>query len=433
MKMNKKLSVFAVAALCGVNFGANAAAFQLKEQNASGLGRAYAGSAAYAEDASIGYYNPAALIDLPNDQMSISGVGIRSRQKFDVRTAVDNIGQPIAGTPTRVKNTNDGLIPGLHFAKKLSDKWAFGFNVVTPFGLENTYKGDSIVRVNATKSKMTTIDITPSVSYKHNDELSFGFGLDMLQTKLELNSKTRLSAANPEGYMKNKADKWSYGFHLGMLYKVSETTKFGLTYHSGFKVKLNGNNHIEMLNTAGLGGGVPNIPATKRNVTSTVKLPDRLTYSVKYDHSEKWNLFSDIEWTHWSRLKEIKLNFSSGLPVTTQYRYKNTFRVALGADYKVKDCWIVKFGAAFDQTPVQSRYRDVRLPDTNRYWLSIGTKYMVNKNITLDAGYSHLFFKRVNIDDARERIATGGGFGRVTGSSKAGANLVGIQVTWNVV
>ncbi len=46
-------------ALTGFSGGAGAAGFQLLEQNASGLGNAFAGTAAVAEDASTIFFNPA--------------------------------------------------------------------------------------------------------------------------------------------------------------------------------------------------------------------------------------------------------------------------------------------------------------------------------------------------------------------------------------
>ncbi|HRA82643.1 MAG TPA: outer membrane protein transport protein, partial [Thauera sp.] len=64
MKM-KRLVINVIAATAGLAAGnAMAAGFQLLEQNASGLGNAYAGSAAVAENASTIYYNPAGMTQL---------------------------------------------------------------------------------------------------------------------------------------------------------------------------------------------------------------------------------------------------------------------------------------------------------------------------------------------------------------------------------
>src|SRR5262252_8052525 len=68
--LRRALLVSAIGALLGTLHGsASAAGFQLFEQNASGLGNAYAGQAAAAEDASAISFNPAGLTRLPGGQV----------------------------------------------------------------------------------------------------------------------------------------------------------------------------------------------------------------------------------------------------------------------------------------------------------------------------------------------------------------------------
>ena len=55
----------AVVMSLGVTSVAQSAGFNLLEQNASGLGNAYAGSAAIADNASTIYFNPAGMTRLP--------------------------------------------------------------------------------------------------------------------------------------------------------------------------------------------------------------------------------------------------------------------------------------------------------------------------------------------------------------------------------
>src|SRR3954463_16692997 len=65
-KENAALIAWSVAAAVGAGSGvAGAAGFQLLEQNASGLGNAYAGQAAAAQDASTIFFNPAGMTFLP--------------------------------------------------------------------------------------------------------------------------------------------------------------------------------------------------------------------------------------------------------------------------------------------------------------------------------------------------------------------------------
>ena len=61
---------------------AGASGFQLTEQNGSGLGNAYAGSAAVAENASTIYYNPAGMTQLRDREVSGGLAAVGTSFKF---------------------------------------------------------------------------------------------------------------------------------------------------------------------------------------------------------------------------------------------------------------------------------------------------------------------------------------------------------------
>jgi long-chain fatty acid transport protein len=79
-----KLNLRIVPALLLVAFSgaASAAAFQLWEQNASGLGTAYAGSAAVADNASTVFFNPAGMTQLSGFQFSAGVTGVGPSYEF---------------------------------------------------------------------------------------------------------------------------------------------------------------------------------------------------------------------------------------------------------------------------------------------------------------------------------------------------------------
>ncbi|WP_200856786.1 outer membrane protein transport protein, partial [Klebsiella pneumoniae] len=75
MKTNKTLLSCAVAfGLASVSTFTQAAGFQLAEYSATGLGRAYAGEAAMADNASAQWRNPAMLTYLEGTQVSAGAI-----------------------------------------------------------------------------------------------------------------------------------------------------------------------------------------------------------------------------------------------------------------------------------------------------------------------------------------------------------------------
>src|SRR5438477_6260868 len=82
-KYQTSLTVLAIAwAVVGTTSSASAAGFALIEQSGSGMGNAFAGAAASAEDASTIFYNPAGMSFLTGPQVVIAGHAVNLSTKF---------------------------------------------------------------------------------------------------------------------------------------------------------------------------------------------------------------------------------------------------------------------------------------------------------------------------------------------------------------
>ena len=67
------IALTATVTLGGASTLASAAGFALIEQSASGMGNAFAGAAASAEDASTVFFNPAGMTLLPKREVVVAG------------------------------------------------------------------------------------------------------------------------------------------------------------------------------------------------------------------------------------------------------------------------------------------------------------------------------------------------------------------------
>lgn len=397
---------------------ASAGSFLLHEQSTTYLGNAYSGTASTAEDASTGYYNPAGLSLVKNKQAVLSGIYYYGNIKLYNGTATNNVGSPVPGTTA--KPASNAVIPGAHFSANINKRWTASLNIVAPFGLNTRYSSDSIVRYMATKSRIQTVDISPAIAFKFNDKFSVGAGFDAMYVSATLDAAIHFAA---EGYVQNLGHTWTYGYHVGALYQPTSSTRMGLVYFSMFNPKING--HVYTLNYP-----ATSTVHTPTSLKTTISLPDRLVYSLTHDYNEKWTAVADVEWTHWSRLKQLFIQYDNGTATYSPLFNKNTWRVALGANYKYTQNLKIKAGLAYDESPVQTQYRIAPLPDSDRYWLAIGMKYKLYRNAAIDIGYAHLFFKKCSI----EEVVKSGSFTRkLYGNYKSSADLVGIQLTWDFV
>ena len=81
-----------------------------------------------------------------------------------------------------------------------------------------------------------------------------------------------------------------------------------------------------------------------------------------------------------------------------EQNWKDTIRIAIGTTFKCNDKWTYRAGLAFDESPVRSKeFRTLRIPDSDRYWLSAGASYNMTSNYSIDLGYTYIFAQTVDI------------------------------------
>src|SRR5215471_13085547 len=168
----------------GVPLVAEAGSFALSEQSVSGLGVAYAGGAAQAEDASILFFNPAGIALLSQSELQVGAQGILPSATFTNEGSRYNLpNTPINGLPLSGGNDGDGgvdhVLPNLYlslpvFRSPQYGDLAVGIGLSVPFGLETDYSPGWVGRYMALRTKLTTFDIQPTIAYRLFNRLSFG-------------------------------------------------------------------------------------------------------------------------------------------------------------------------------------------------------------------------------------------------------------------
>src|SRR4051812_15626782 len=165
----------AAACLAAAAGHAHGSAFALQEQNASGLGHAYAGGAAAAEDVSTIFYNPAGLVRLQSMQVVLAGNVICPSAKFN-----NNGSQPAAFQPLGGSGGDAGscaIVPNMYIGIPFTDKWSFGLGVNVPYGLKTEYDNGWMGRFQGLKSELKTINVNPALSWEPTKNLTVGAGV----------------------------------------------------------------------------------------------------------------------------------------------------------------------------------------------------------------------------------------------------------------
>jgi long-chain fatty acid transport protein len=421
--MTRVTTMKLIPALCMGLFAsyASASGFQLIEQNASGLGNAYAGSAAVAENASTIFYNPAGMTQLQDREISGGLVAVGTSFKFS-----DNG----SSTGSLAGNGGDGggwgFVPNAYMSWAMNKDLYLGVGFGAPFGLKTEYSNPWAGAAQSTLFDIKTYNVNPSIAYRVNQAFSIGGGLNWQRMTADYGRQVGVASVFALSPLKLNLEGDSWGWNVGGLFTLSPATKVGISYRSAVSYDLTGN-----ITVTGPNAGL-NAQGTSA-AKASVKLPDTLILSGTHQLSNKWQMLGDVSWTGWSSIPKIDVIRTSGAGTgttaqTLDTNFQDTWRVAIGANYQYTDTVKLKFGVAYDQTPVQgAATRLVSLPDNDRTWFSAGAQWTPSKGSTLDFGVSYLYLKDATIDNNQTNVNPSQNRGRVTGTYNDSAWLLGVQ------
>jgi long-chain fatty acid transport protein len=443
----RAMSWSVAAAFAGAAGTAGASAFQLLEQNASGLGNAYAGQSASAQDASTIFFNPAGMTKLPGKNAVGALNAIKPSAKFSNAGSTNAPLQPSLGG-----NGGDAgdwaFVPNAYFSWQLTPQLFVGVGVNAPFGLKTEYDSTWVGRFHAVESELKTINVNPSIAYKVNEMISLGAGINYQRAEATLSNAVNYSAAafagggvpallaaggpGREGLATVEGDDSAWGYNLGAMFDFGPNTRVGIAYRSAIKYTLTGN--VTFSNRpAVLNAGLPDGP-----VRADIKLPGSASLSLFQRLDPKWDLLADVSWTDWSTLQSLDVYRSdtNARLSTTPLKWKDTWRVGVGANYHYNDVWTLRVGVAYDQSPVSDAERTPRIPDQDRTWLAFGGQYRMSKQLAFDFGYAHLFMRDASSDlcnaaQAAANPAACSGKNNLVGTYKSDVNILSAQVRYS--
>jgi len=459
------VAAVALALGAGQAFGA---AFGLQTQNASGLGHAYAGGAAAAEDVSTIYYNPAGLVRLQKTEVVASANLICPSAKFQDNASKAALYQPLGGTGGEAGGC--AAVPNLYLGVPFTDKWSFGLGINAPYGLETEYDSDWLGRFQAIKSKLETINVNPVLSWEPTKTFTVGAGVSWQRLKAEITKNANYAALFAQGVgnlvaagqvpaaaaptlvgsayglqsaVKITGDDDSWGWNAGVLWQVTPQTRIGAAYRSPIKYTATGTIEFTNPTAANLGplpptlapigalivNGVNANPLVANGpISASIKMPETANLSIYSELNKEWDVMADLQYTGWSTIQTFQVVRDTGAVAGGYaWNFRNTWRVSAGCNYHYSDRLVLRGGIAYDQTPTNNTGRTPGLPDNNRTWLAAGVHYHFSDQWQVDLAYAHEFMQTPSIDQNGGNAAA---YGLINGTYKEQVNIVGAQVKY---
>jgi long-chain fatty acid transport protein len=445
-----------IAGLAVLSAPASAAFFQIAEQSASGMGNAFAGGAAIAEDASTVWYNPAGMTRIAGPQLIIGGSYIRPSFTADVVSASSAIG-PIGGGGGDAGA--GAFVPNLYATYPISNRFSVGAAVNAPFGLVTTYPDTWAGRYYALRSDIKTVNINLAAAFKVHEAVSLGLGVNHQHIDAELTQAVDFATlctagfilgipgagacgqnggfsqpGNPnDGNAKVTAGGDAWGYNAGVLGQFGKA-RVGLAYRSQMKYKLDGN--FDITSPANVPNALltnPNFRLVDSTAHTDVTLPSTVSLSAVFETQGPWTFMADVTRTNWHVLPELRIKLDSGASdQVVTLNLKDAYRYSTGVNYRASDKWVLRAGVALDRSPVPGATdRTPRLPDSDRRWVSVGAGLRASQSVYLDFAYTYVRLSDSSVQKTDGGAGSENAFrGNLSANYTGSVQIVSAQVRW---
>jgi long-chain fatty acid transport protein len=402
--MTRKAGLLSSVAAFIVAFGgpATAGGFAVPEQSASFLGTSFAGAAAGGDISSM-YWNPAALVTVPGTQAEISVTGGMQSSNIQALPGSSLLGAPGLSSTSGNIFPNQ-VIPAFYLSHQINADLFVGLGFNAPFGSSTSPANrnwDGFV--SSTSSSIATYDLNPTIAYRISPQLSVGVGAQIQYMSANLRNAQPLTgfpfflplSSSPDVTVTG-LQHWAAGFTAGLLWQPTAATRIGFGYRSGIHENLNGEFTFAGSNPLTSGAVLTSVP---------IDLPAIATASIRQDLTPTFALLGTAQWTQWSNLQNLNVTCqsNSSIPVkpcgpgqileTVPLNWHDGWFFSAGAEQKLNQVLLLRAGVAYERSPVQSPDEDlVNIMDSNRIWVSTGLQYKINRMMTADLSYAHVFF-----------------------------------------
>jgi long-chain fatty acid transport protein len=358
----------------------------------------------YTDADSVIFSNPAVMTEAKTNIFSFGGTLFMPHTKAYEKSALNG---EVASSAT--SNAKYFAIPSIGVIYHLSPKLTFGISAYGISGMGVDYRNTNI-KCDPNSSGCYTnfqgMEMAPSIAYKINDQLSVGFGVDLLYGALDLGH--------------GLSSDYAISFQGGVAYKVNPMVTLGAAVKTPSRfnfprvMDFNGDGELDGM---------------------TLEQPWQIGVGVGLKPMPKLRVGVDVQWLNWKDAKGYK-----------DFDWKNQWVFKIGGEYKVNDILTLRAGYDYGNNPVKGHYistaqlaaagytpqqigaveamecmRIIGFPAIVEHHITLGAGIKLTKNMTLNVAYMHAFEKTI------ESTADNGDYWK----SKLSEDGISFGLTWN--
>jgi long-chain fatty acid transport protein len=402
----------------------------LYEVGSADVGLASAGWGARAQDASTVLTNPAGMTSLQGMQLLL-GVQVLYG---DLAFAPDSGTSPGLGTGTGGNPV--GWFPGggAFFTWAITPEVSVGLAAAGTFGMALGYDQGWVGRYYAQEATLVGVSVLPSVAWKPIKQLSIGASLNamygVLKQKVAINS---ITAADGQLALDDTA--WGVGANVGLLWEPGPGSRFGLTWNSQVNLDFGATPVF-----TGLTPALQSLISLRGLDTATVdmgiKVPQGVMLSAFHQLNDRWALLGSAGWQQWSKFGMVEASASdtsNPTSVTKDLGFKDTWHLALGAQFQATPAWRLDAGMAYDSTFQDSSNVSPMLPANSAWRFGTGVRHQSSDRFAWGVAAEYAYGATLGVSDQSTLPPALGGRGNLSGSyGNTGIFFLAVNVDWKL-
>jgi len=400
---------------------ASSAGFQLNTQSATGLGRAFAGDAIIADNASVMSRNPASMALFDHAVLSLGATYADTDVKLsDIMYGDVGLDNEHA-LNTQSVDASAPAIPNFFAVVPLDSNWSLGMGLYTNFGAALHYSKDFEASEFGGDTEIKTINAQLSTAYRINKNWSVGAGIDVIRGS----GNIKREATNPQDGKKFTAleidsQGTGIGFHTGIAYEMNADHRFGFSYRYSPEIKAKGD-----VTSMAIVQRRP-APELYKNDTLHLNLPDLYEFSGYHRLTPRFAVHYSFEYMSWHKFKSLKTDHFNEIKT---FHWKDAWHASIGQTYTLDQNWTLRAGYMYE-TQAVDKEKSIALPDSTHHWFSGGVGYQFDKHHTLDFGITYLAGDSVEVYEKSPKIS-GLPQPNISGKTSVHAMLYGLQYSYD--
>ena len=330
-------------------------------------------------DASSVAYNPAAITELDGTQI-MGG------------SEIITLTNTIEGPYSSKSKERFYVAPHGYITHKATDNISLGLGIYSRYGLGNEHDMNWFGAGEIYNIQLLTTSITPVIAYRVNENLSLGFGLELMAGIVDLDKRVGQIPGGYLGITKLSGDATDWGYNLSMHYKFNEQWKAGFTYRSHVTLNFSGDmDYFIKLPTAGMQPLLGSVPGSAKLYT-----PDSYTFALAYFPTENLSFEGQVQYNTWSNYSNLTVNLPAPFGNQTEIKdWQDTWFFSLSTEYQYNDWLTLRAGISHETSPVKLAWADYVAPVNGRWKYTAG--FGIQKdNWTYDMSYVYHDIKSLN-------------------------------------